>query len=117
MRISDWSSDVCSSDLVLYDDSPLRSAARAWWLMRLFGKGEVAILDGGLAKWRAENRPLDAGRSPMGDTRFVPHEDRADLRKLAAMRAKIDQPAAQALAARAPPPIPAPPPNPAPPAP
>src|SRR3546814_274516 len=91
-----------ASRVVLYDDSPLRSAARAWWLMRLFGKGEVAILDGGLAKWRAENRPLDAGRSPMGDTRFVPHEDRADLRTIDAMRANLDHPAEQVIDARAP---------------
>src|SRR3546814_9974897 len=70
--------------------------------MRLFGKGEVAILDGGLAKWRAENRPLDAGRSPMGDTRFVPHEDRADLRTIDAMRANLEHPAEQVIDARAP---------------
>ncbi|RIA37541.1 thiosulfate/3-mercaptopyruvate sulfurtransferase [Hephaestia caeni] len=91
-----------ASRVVLYDDSPLRSAARAWWLIRLFGKREVAILDGGLAKWRAEERPLDAGRSPVGDTRFVPRGDRADLRTIDAMRANLDHPAEQVIDARAP---------------
>src|SRR3546814_4089678 len=40
------------SRIVLYDDSPLKSAARAWWLLKLFGAHDVALLDGGLAKWK-----------------------------------------------------------------
>ncbi len=46
----------------LYDNSPLHSAARAWWLFRLFGAHDVAILDGGLAKWKAEGRPIESGK-------------------------------------------------------
>lgn len=46
--------------IVLYDDSPHRTAARAWMMMRSFGVPDVAILDGGLGKWRAEGRPLSA---------------------------------------------------------
>ena len=38
------------SRIVIYDDSPLKSAARAWWLLKLFGAHDVALLDGGLAK-------------------------------------------------------------------
>ena len=44
---------------VVYDDSPLHSAARAWWMLHVFGARDVAILDGGLAKWKAEGRPLE----------------------------------------------------------
>ena len=33
------------SRIVLYDDSPLKSAARAWWLLKLFGAHDVALLD------------------------------------------------------------------------
>jgi thiosulfate/3-mercaptopyruvate sulfurtransferase len=40
--------------VVLYDDSPLRSSARAWWMLRMAGVKELAILDGGFAKWRRE---------------------------------------------------------------
>ena len=40
--------------IVVYDNSPYHSAARAWWMLRLFGAHEVAILDGGFAKWQAE---------------------------------------------------------------
>lgn len=47
---------------VVYDNSPLHSAARAWWMLRTFGAHYVALLDGGLQKWRAEGRPLASGR-------------------------------------------------------
>ncbi|WP_373087074.1 3-mercaptopyruvate sulfurtransferase [Sneathiella sp.] len=45
--------------IVIYDGSGLLSAARAWWMLRLFGHHDVAILDGGLPKWKAEGRPVD----------------------------------------------------------
>jgi len=45
--------------VVVYDGAGLSSAGRAWWMLRLFGHNNVAILDGGLPKWRAEGRPLD----------------------------------------------------------
>src|SRR6478609_2531220 len=41
------------SRVVLYDNSELSSAARAWFMMTLFGAHNVALLDGGLAKWKA----------------------------------------------------------------
>jgi thiosulfate/3-mercaptopyruvate sulfurtransferase len=47
---------------VVYDDSPLHSAARAWWMLRVFGAHHVALLDGGLQKWTAEGRQLAVGR-------------------------------------------------------
>jgi len=47
--------------IVLYDDSKLRSAARAWFVFRMMGVVQCAILDGGLDAWRSENRPLEAG--------------------------------------------------------
>ena len=45
--------------VVLYDNSDVRSAARAWWTFRLMGKTDVAVLDGGFAKWQAEGRPVE----------------------------------------------------------
>ncbi|GGD68865.1 sulfurtransferase [Croceicoccus mobilis] len=55
------------SRVVLYDDSPLHSAARGWFLFTLFGATDVRILDGGLAKWKAESRP-ETGDVPLPTT-------------------------------------------------
>src|SRR5256886_8573065 len=47
--------------VVVYDTRGVVSAARVWWTFRAFGHGRVAVLDGGLPKWRAEGRPLESG--------------------------------------------------------
>jgi len=49
--------------VVFYDDSDIRTAARGWWMMRLFGHERVSILDGGLAAWRGIGGALDSGDS------------------------------------------------------
>lgn len=46
--------------VVAYDSYGLMSAARVWWMFRAFGYDRVAVLDGGLPKWKAEGRPVDA---------------------------------------------------------
>lgn len=45
--------------VVVYDNSDLLSAARVWWLFRLMGKTDIAVLDGGFGKWQAEGREVD----------------------------------------------------------
>lgn len=47
--------------VIVYDSTGLYSAARAWWMFKVFGHDDVAVLDGGLPKWKAENRPLAEG--------------------------------------------------------
>ena len=47
--------------IVLYDDSNLHTACRAWYLLDLHGVTDVAVLDGGLSKWRAEDRAIESG--------------------------------------------------------
>jgi thiosulfate/3-mercaptopyruvate sulfurtransferase len=45
--------------VIVYDGAGLSSAGRAWWMLRLFGHHDVALLDGGLPKWKAEGRSVD----------------------------------------------------------
>ncbi|WP_299787228.1 3-mercaptopyruvate sulfurtransferase [uncultured Marivita sp.] len=45
--------------VVVYDGAGLFSAARVWWLFKLMGQNDVAVLDGGLPKWVAEGRDLE----------------------------------------------------------
>ena len=52
------------AQLVFYDQHGLRSSARGWWLMRLFGHEKAAVLDGGLPKWMREGRPVESGDAP-----------------------------------------------------
>jgi thiosulfate/3-mercaptopyruvate sulfurtransferase len=60
---------------VVYDNSSLHSAARGWWLLRHFGARRVAILDGGLAKWKAEGRPVESGMPEPRHGHFTPRFD------------------------------------------
>lgn len=46
---------------VVYDSSNLQGGARVWWTLRVFGAPDVKILAGGMARWRAEGRPLEKG--------------------------------------------------------
>lgn len=88
--------------IVLYDDTPLRSSARAWWMLRSFGAADVAILDGGLSKWRAEGRPLASGREQAAPRAFSADFDATRLRTLDQMRANLSSGAEQVLDARSP---------------
>jgi thiosulfate/3-mercaptopyruvate sulfurtransferase len=73
--------------VVVYDSAGIYSAARAWWLFRLFGKGDVAVLDGGLPKWRAEARPLEDGRPLLGERHFTARRNAALVRDVTQMAA------------------------------
>jgi thiosulfate/3-mercaptopyruvate sulfurtransferase len=45
--------------VVIYDGDGMLSAPRVWWLFRLMGQENVAVLDGGLPKWVAEGHPTE----------------------------------------------------------
>lgn len=79
-------------DVVVYDGSGANlSAARAWWMFRVFGHRRVAVLDGGLRKWRAEGRPVESGVSPRPPARFTARRvPGAEVRDLAGMRRALE---------------------------
>src|SRR5574338_1190702 len=71
---------VGSGDRILvYDNSPLRTAARGWFMLRHFGAEQVAILDGGFQKWLAEGRPIESGEPAPREARFAVRENRAEV--------------------------------------
>jgi thiosulfate/3-mercaptopyruvate sulfurtransferase len=79
-----------SSTIVIYDGSGVNlSAPRVWWMFRVFGHDAVAVLDGGLGKWKAEGRPLEKGLNHPAPGRFTARLDRSRVRDLRAVRANL----------------------------
>ena len=90
-----------ASRIIVYDNSPIRPAARAWWMLRIYGLGSsVAILDGGLPKWLAEGRPIESGAVHPQPGDAIAALDRAELRTKADILANLDSGVAQLLDAR-----------------
>jgi thiosulfate/3-mercaptopyruvate sulfurtransferase len=90
---------LCISDedrVVVYDGSGANlSAARVWWMFRFFGHDDVAVLDGGMKKWRAERRPLEQGLPPavhngLAGAKFNARPRPELLRDFAAMLRNLD---------------------------
>lgn len=66
--------------VVVYDGMGLFSAARVWWLFKLMGKTDVAVLDGGFPKWQAEGREIE-DMPPMIRDRHMTVQRQADMVK------------------------------------
>lgn len=66
--------------VVVYDGMGLFSAARVWWLFRLMGKTDIAVLDGGFPKWQAEGRAVE-DLPPMLRERHITVQRQAHLVK------------------------------------
>ncbi|KLE33429.1 sulfurtransferase [Aurantiacibacter gangjinensis] len=86
--------------IVLYDASDLRSSCRAWFIMRHYGRRDVAILDGGFGKWGAEGRIVDHGASSFEESGFVAGVGECEIRQKADMLLNIDSGAEQVADAR-----------------
>ena len=65
--------------IIVYDNSPLRTAARGWFMFRHFGAERVAILDGGFQKWRSEGRPVESGETKPRQARFDAHARQGEV--------------------------------------
>ena len=66
--------------VVVYDGAGIMSAPRVWWLFRLMGKTDIAVLDGGLPKWQAEGHPVD-DMPPVIRDRHMTTQVQADMVK------------------------------------
>lgn len=87
--------------IVLYDNSPLHSSARAWWMFKdIFGAHNVAVLDGGLAKWKAEGRDLEQGKQQVRHRHFTVFEDDTSVRNIDAVQALVGTDSAEIVDAR-----------------
>ena len=86
--------------VVAYDTYGLMSAARVWWMFRAFGYDRVAVLDGGLPKWKAEGRPLDNKPVTPAPRKFTPHVRPRVLRRKADLLENLKTGAEQVIDAR-----------------
>jgi thiosulfate/3-mercaptopyruvate sulfurtransferase len=88
--------------IVVYDNKGIFSAPRAWWMFRVMGHNDVAVLNGGLKKWIAEGRPLEAGLpSPHSERHFTARKNSALVRDLDDMLAAVKSKSPQIADARA----------------
>ena len=58
--------------VIAYDQDSGMYASRLWWMLRWLGHDAVAVLNGGYARWMAEQRPTRAGAEAPGPRRFTP---------------------------------------------
>jgi thiosulfate/3-mercaptopyruvate sulfurtransferase len=86
--------------IVVYDGAGLGGAPRVWWTFRIFGAARVFILDGGLPKWRAEGRQLEAGETIRPARPFEPAFDVAAVAAAEDVQRALSQRSAQVVDAR-----------------
>jgi thiosulfate/3-mercaptopyruvate sulfurtransferase len=86
--------------IVVYDGMGLFSAARVWWMFRYFGHEDVAVLDGGLPKWRSEGRPLESLDPMPRDRHFTARVNGLLVRDFDQVKANIERGREQVLDAR-----------------
>lgn len=86
--------------IIVYDNSDFHSAARVWWMFRAFGYRHVAVLDGGLRKWLAEDRPVEDMPPPPRDRHFTVRFDSTQVRSAKQVLALMEKGQAQIVDAR-----------------
>ena len=65
--------------VIVYDNKGIFSSPRAWWMFRVMGHEDVAVLNGGLKKWLAEGRPVESGSAGLRSTRHFTARRNAEL--------------------------------------
>ena len=88
------------SRIVVYDSSGILGAARVWWTFRVMGHEDVAVLDGGLPAWLAEDRPTDDHEPQPGERHFSPRVASDLVRDLNQIKRVLDNGREQVVDAR-----------------
>ena len=88
------------TSVIVYDGAGLLAAPRVRWMLKIFGLQDVRILDGGLPKWIAENRPLTSGLETRQPKFFQAKLDAKAVADLAQVRQALVDGSAQILDAR-----------------
>ncbi len=87
--------------IVVYDTYGLFSAARVWWTFRAMGHQDVAVLNGGMKKWKAEGRPIEDGAPvPRTSRHFTPLRNNDLVRDLDEMKGYVTKGSIQIVDAR-----------------
>jgi thiosulfate/3-mercaptopyruvate sulfurtransferase len=86
--------------IVVYDQLGLMSAARVWWMFRVFGHKDIALLDGGVPKWIAEGRPTEDRLPQPRERHFTARYNNLMVRDLAQMKHNLDSKREQVVDAR-----------------
>jgi thiosulfate/3-mercaptopyruvate sulfurtransferase len=87
--------------IVVYDTHGLFSAARVWWTFRAMGHEDVAVLNGGLKKWKSEGRPLEDGPTLRRTERhYTPRFNASLVRDMDDMKQTLAKRSAQIVDAR-----------------
>lgn len=89
-----------NSHIIVYDSAGCMSAARVWWMFRVFGHSEVAVLDGGLPKWKREGRSLDNLTPTPQKCHFTPRVNHAMVRSCDQIIHNLSAPVEQVVDAR-----------------
>ena len=77
--------------VVVYDNKGIFSAPRAWWMLRVMGHNDVAVLNGGLKKWQAEGRPMEPGfPAPRQERHFTARKNSELVRDLGDVMAAVE---------------------------
>ncbi len=88
--------------IIVYDGAGLFSAARVWWMFKVMGHQDVAVLDGGMAKWQAEGRPTEDMPPMPRERHFTPRLNRFIVRDIAQVAENLKSRAEQIVDARGP---------------
>ncbi len=83
--------------VIAYDDFNTTLATRVWWVLRYYGHTAAKVLNGGWARWMAEQRPVmqNVPQPPPG--RFVAKRDDSVICLFDRIRANYDDPGVQIL--------------------